>query len=135
MRSARIWIVGACLLLSCFALPAVASKDNLPIEPDISLRLDEIYDHESRLFIMLYSLKGDGVVDYITGRSVMDHTRSNYGNPVYYTEPNPLFYWWNHTMWNDPTMDGVNGNEQVYQENIEFDVSRYKSCTFNGQPC
>ncbi|HEX9742056.1 MAG TPA: hypothetical protein VGA17_04630 [Nitrospiraceae bacterium] len=138
MRSARIWIVGACLLLSCFALPAAASKDNLPIlpiEPDISLRLDEIYDHESRLFIMLYSLKGDGVVDYITGRSVMDHTRSTYGNPVYYTAPNPLFYWWNHTMWNDPTMDGVNGNEQVYQENIEFDVSRYKSCTFNGQPC
>ena len=135
MRSARIWIVGACLLLSCFAPPAAASKDNLPVEPDISLRLDEIYDHESRLFIMLYSLKGDGVVDYITGRSVMDHTRSNYGNPVYYTEANPLFYWWNHTMWNDPTMDGVNGNEQVYQENVDFDVTRYKACTFNGQPC
>jgi len=75
------------------------------------------------------------VVDYITGRSVMDHTRSVYGNPVYYTETNPLFYWWNHKMWNDPTMDGVNGNEQLYQENIDFDVSRYKSCTFNGQPC
>jgi len=135
MRSEGIWIVGVCLLLSCLALPAAASKENLPVEPDISLRVDEIYDHESRLFIMLYSLKGDGVVDYITGRSVMDHTRSVYGNPVYYTETNPLFYWWNHKMWNDPTMDGVNGNEQLYQENIDFDVSRYKSCTFNGQPC
>ncbi len=135
MKHARIWMLGACLLLSCYALPAAASRDSLPVEPDISLRLDEIYDHESRLFIMLYSLKGDGVVDYITGRSVMDHTRSNYGNPIYYTETNPLFYWWNHKMWNDPTMDGVNGNEQVYQENIDFDTSRYKSCTFNGQPC
>jgi hypothetical protein len=29
----------------------------------------------------------------------------------------------------------VNGNERVYQENVEFDSSRYKPCTFNGQPC
>lgn len=111
------------------------SKENLPVEPDTSLRVDEIYDHEARLFIMLYSLKGDGIVDYITGRSVVEYTRSSYGNPVYYTEPQPLFFWWNHTMWNDPTLDGVNGNERVYQENIDFDLSRYKPCTFNGQLC
>jgi hypothetical protein len=59
----------------------------------------------------------------------------NYGNPVYYTEKFPLFYWWNHTMWNDPEQDGVNGNERVYQENIDFDRSRYKPCVFNGQNC
>jgi len=29
----------------------------------------------------------------------------------------------------------VNGNERVYQENIDFDLSRYKPCTFNGQAC
>ena len=64
-----------------------------------------------------------------------EYTRSNYGNPVYYTEEHPLFYWWNHTMFNDPEQDGVNGNEQVYQEGIDFDIARYKPCLFNGQPC
>jgi hypothetical protein len=96
---------------------------------------DELYDHEARLFLMLYSLKGDGQIDYVTGRMVQEYARSNFGNPVYQTEIHPLFYWWNHNMWNDPEQDGVNGNERIYQENIEFDVSRYKPCTFNGQPC
>jgi hypothetical protein len=111
------------------------SKDVLPTEPDVSTRIDELYDHEARLFLMLYSLKGDGQVDYVTGRMVQEYARSNFGNPVYQTEIHPLFYWWNHNMWNDPEQDGVNGNERIYQENIEFDVSRYKPCTFNGQPC
>jgi hypothetical protein len=113
----------------------VWSKDGLPIEPDVTTRIDELYDHEARLFLMLFSLNGDGKVDYITGRMVKEHARSNFGNPVYQTEVYPLFYWWNHIMWNDPEQDGVNGNERVYQENIEFDISRYKPCTFNGQPC
>jgi hypothetical protein len=113
----------------------VWSKEALPIEPDVSTRLDELYDHEARLFLMLYSLKGDGKVDYITGRMVQEYARSNFGNPVYQTEAFPLFYWWNHIMWNDPEQDGVNGNERVYQENVEFDISRYKPCAFNGQPC
>ena len=116
--------------------PAVTdSAGTLPVEPDISLRIDEVYDHEARLFLMLFSLKGDGKVDYVTGRSVLENQRSHFGNPVYLTEPYPLFYWWNHQMWNDPEMDGVNGNERIYLENVEFDISRYKPCTFNGQSC
>ena len=111
------------------------SAEVLPIEPDVNTRIDELYDHEARLFLMLFSLKGDGQVDYVTGRMVQEYARSNFGNPVYQTEVHPLFYWWNHMMWNDPEQDGVNGNERVYQENIEFDLSRYKPCTFNGQPC
>jgi hypothetical protein len=111
------------------------SKDVLPIEPDLSTRIDELYDHEARMFLMLYSLNGDGKVDYVTGRMVKEYARSNFGNPVYQTEAYPLFYWWNHIMWNDPEQDGVNGNERVYQEGVEFDVSRYKPCAFNGQPC
>lgn len=111
------------------------TRDPLPVEPDENSRIDEQYDHEARLFLFLYSLKGNGEVDYITGRKVEEHVRSSYGNPVYYTQPYPLFYWWNHTMWNDPEQDGVNGNEKVYQENIDFDVTRYKPCVFNGQPC
>ena len=111
------------------------ASGGLPPEPELGSRVDELYDHEARLFLILYSLKGDGEVDYITGRMVKDYSRSNYGNPVYNTESYPLFYWWNHTMWNDPEQDGVNGNERVYQENVEFDRSRYKPCVFNGQAC
>ncbi|MBX3351157.1 MAG: hypothetical protein KF747_20740 [Nitrospira sp.] len=110
-------------------------KDSLPVEPDLNSRVDELYDHEARLFILLYSLKGNGQIDYVTGRLVQEYSRSSYGNPVYQTEVQPLFYWWDHTMWSDPEQDGVNGNERVYQENTEFDLSRYKPCLFNGQPC
>jgi hypothetical protein len=128
--------LGVALLLTVLP-PAQAgrSHESLPVEPDFNTRIDELYDHEARLFLILYSLQGNGVVDYVTGRLVEEYTRSNYGNPVYYTESYPLFYWWNHTMWNDPQRDGVNGNELVYQENIDFDVTRYKPCLFNGQPC
>lgn len=115
--------------------PADWAYERLPAEPDENSRVDELYDHEARMFLMLYSLKGNGEVDYVTARMVQEHARSHYGNPVYYTEKFPLFYWWNHTMWNDPEQDGVNGNEKVYQENVDFDRSRYKPCTFNGQPC
>jgi len=135
--SVAIRFLIACGFLSLSLLLArdAAAKDVLPVEPDISTRIDELYDHEARLFLMLYSLKGDGHVDYITGRMVQEYARSNFGNPVYQTEVHPLFYWWNHIMWNDPEQDGVNGNERIYQENVEFDITRYKPCTFNGQPC
>lgn len=130
-------LAGLTLLGLCLLAPASGggATPALPVEPDVETRLDEHYDHESRMFIFLYSLNGDGEVDYVTGRMVEQHARSNYGNPVYYTQDFPLFYWWNHTMYNDPEMDGVNGNERIYQENVDFDVSRFKPCLFNGQPC
>ena len=124
-----------CVLLLFSPLSGGWAKDSLPVEPDLAARIDEQYDHESRLFLMLYSLHGDGHVDYVTGRIVHEYAKSNYGNPVYRTEAYPLFYWWNRTMYNDPEQDGVNGNERVYQENMEFDLSHYKSCGLNGQPC
>jgi hypothetical protein len=108
---------------------------SLPPEPDENTRIDEIYDQESRLLLSLYSLKGDGEVDYVTGRTVEQHVRSTHGNPVYYTSEFPIFYWWDNTLWNDPFVDGVNGNEQIYQEDTHFDASRYKPCLFNKQPC
>ncbi len=107
----------------------------LPIEPDEDTRVEEIYDQETRMILFLYSLQGTEDVDYVAGRTVWEHRRSVYGNPVYYYETHPVLYWWNHTMWNDPAQDGVNGNELVYQEDVEFDASRYKPCLFNGQPC
>ncbi len=122
----------SCLLL--LALPGL-SQPRIPLEPDEETRLDEIYDQEARLVLFLYSLQGNDTVDYVVGRQVRGNQRSAYGNPVYFFEPQPLFYWWNHTMWNDPEQDGVNGNELVYKEETDFDISRYKPCLFNGQPC
>lgn len=135
MRKSTAGMLVAVVGLAVVAPPAAWTTETLPVEPELTLRLDEHYDHESHMFLMLFSLKGDGKVDYVTGRMVQEHMRSHYGNPVYYTEPFPLFYWWNHTLWNDPMEDGVNGNERVYQENTEFDVTRFKPCVFNGQPC
>lgn len=131
----RTGVIFAGLIALWLSFGEAIAIEPLPVEPEYEARIDELYDHEARLFILLYSLAGNGQVDYITGRPVLEYSRSNYGNPVYYTDQHPLFYWWNHTMWNDPEMDGVNGNERVYQEQVEFDISRYKPCLFNGQPC
>ena len=129
LRAFSSWLVFASVQT------ATSTLNSLPPEPDEATRIDEIYDQESRLFLSLYSLAGNGTVDYVTGRTVEGHIRSNYGNPVYYLPEHPIFYWWNHTMFNDPQLDGVNGNELVYQEETDFDISRYKPCVFNGQPC
>ena len=135
MKWLPIWVGLAAVGLFLVLPLRTWSVEPLPAEPDLELRVDELYDHEVRMFLCLYSLKGNGKVDYVTGRVVEHHARSNYGNPVYYTEDYPLFYWWNHTMWNDPERDGVNGNEKVYQEDIDFDPTRFKPCLFNGQLC
>jgi len=132
----RFILLGLSLLLGLIGFVSNATTaPTLMHEPGESQRIDEIYDLESNLFLFLYSLKGNGEMDYVSGRMVVQHVRSQYGNPVYYYQEHPLFYWWNHTMWTDPAMDGVNGNERVYQEEIDFDVSRYKPCVFNGQKC
>jgi len=130
--------VGTILSLACLAwiAPAVSgASPSLPAEPDESTRIEELFDNESRLYLLLYSLSGDGRVDYVTGRRVHEQARNEFGNPIYYAARYPQFYWWNHTLWIDPDQDGLNGNEVVYQENVEFDRSRYKPCQFNGQPC
>jgi len=135
--SARVFltIVLAAWLLWGLPLPVVQAGVSLPAEPDESTRVDELLDNESRLYLLLYSLAGDGKVDYVTGRRIHEQSRSEFGNPVYATARFPFFYWWNHILWVDQEQDGVNGNEVVYQENINFDRTRYKPCLFNGQPC
>ncbi len=134
--SARVFrtiALAACLLWA--PLPGVHAGSSLPVEPEETTRVDELIDNESRLYLLLYSLNGDGKVDYVTGRRVQEQVRSEFGNPVYYAARFPFFYWWNHTLWVDQEQDGVNGNEVVYQENVDFDRSRYKPCMFNGQLC
>lgn len=132
-RVFRTIALAACLL---WGTPSgIHAGSSLPAEPDETVRVDELLDNESRLYLMLYSLTGDGKVDYVTGRRIHEQLRSEFGNPVYDTERFPFFYWWNHTLWADPEQDGVNGNEVVYMENVDFDRTRYKPCLFNGQPC
>jgi len=126
-------ILAACLLWG--VLPGVHAGSPLPVEPDETTRVDELLDNESGLYLMLYSLKSDGKVDYVTGRRIREQLRNEFGNPIYYAARFPFFYWWNHMLWSDPEQDGVNGNEVVYQENVDFDRTRYKPCQFNGQLC
>ncbi len=132
----RVLVSIVSFFLSCGILAsAAAMAPTLLVEPDEDTRIDEVYDRESGLLLFFYSIKGDGEIDYVSGRSVVQHIRSQYGNPVYYYREHPLLYWWNHMMWTDPGLDGVNGNERLYEEDIEFDPSRYKPCVFNGQAC
>src|SRR5207245_8101955 len=46
------------------------AAESLPLEPDVSTRVDELYDSESRLYIFLYYFKGYGTVDLISCRFV-----------------------------------------------------------------
>ena len=83
----RTWsILIVAFAASLIASSFVWSQPNLPVEPDEETRLEEIYDHESRMVMFLYSLKGTDTVDYVVGRKVWEHQRSSYGNPVYYVE-------------------------------------------------
>ena len=67
------------MIFASVEAPSPPASLPLPPEPEESTRIDEIYDQESRLFLSLYSLKGNGEVDYVTGRTVQGHIRSNYG--------------------------------------------------------
>jgi len=98
----------------------------LPPEPPQELAMEEIYDNEAALIIFTYSLKRDGVVDYVTGRKVVTWRVNDYGHGVYDIERFPVFYWYDHTLWRDMDADGVNGNETVHMENVSFDRLRYK---------
>ena len=69
-RFAMVFLLSATFVLS---VDNAWAREMLPAEPDVSTRIDELYDHEARLFLMLYSLKGDGNVDYVTGRSVRNN--------------------------------------------------------------
>ena len=99
---------------------------SLPPEPSQDFILEEIYDNEAALVIFTYSLKHDGVVDYVTGRKVVSWRVNDYGHGVYDIERFPVFYWYDRTLWRDMEADGVNGNEIVYMENVRFDRLRYK---------
>src|SRR5438445_7048851 len=91
----RSRLVSHVLMIVCAVVITSASHvaaGSLPLEPDVSTRVDELYDSESRLYLFLYSLKGDGTVDYVAGRFVREYASSEYSNPVYETERFPILY-------------------------------------------
>ena len=112
--------------LSLIGTVQAEPRKALPAEPSQDLVIEEIYDNEAALVIFTYSLKRDGVVDYVTGRKVVSWRVNDYGHGVYDIERFPVFYWYDHTLWRDMESDGVNGNETVYMENVGFDRLRYK---------
>src|SRR5690606_17814465 len=66
-------VLATWLAFTSVETPSPSSSLALPSEPDESTRIDEIYDQESRLLLSLYSLKGNGKADYVTGRTVEQH--------------------------------------------------------------
>jgi len=121
---ARTFVV--VLVLSVLGVAHAGSQKPLPPEPSQELAIEEIYDNEAGLVIFTYSLKRDGVVDYVTGRKVLNWRVNDYGHGVYDIERFPVFYWYNHALWRDMDADGLNGNEVLYMENTGFDRLRYK---------
>jgi hypothetical protein len=97
-----------------------------PPEPPQDQAIEEIYDNEAGLVIFTYSLNRDGVVDYVTGRKVLTWKVNDYGHGVYDMERFPVFYWYDHSLWRDMESDGINGNETIYMENVNFDRLRYR---------
>src|SRR5439155_5396549 len=122
---ARTFVV--VLVLSVLGVTHAGSQKPLPPEPPQELAIEEIYDNEAGLVIFTYSLKRDGVVDYVTGRKVLNWRVNDYGHGVYDIERFPVFYWYNHALWRDMDADGLNGNEVLYMANTGFDRLRYKS--------
>ena len=68
MKCFPVAFLTVCLISSSvFASSNGQPEKALPTEPDEEIRLEEIYDHESQMVMFLYSLKGNGEVDYVTG--------------------------------------------------------------------
>lgn len=126
MTRCRVRLLALVLVLCIPTDAPAAPPPDLPPEPAQEYVLEEIYDNEAALVIFTYSLKRDGVVDYVTGRKVVSWRVNDYGHGVYDIERYPVFYWYERNLWRDMEADGVNGNEIVYMENVGFDKLRYK---------
>src|SRR5438132_14285642 len=77
----RTRLVSLVLIIVCVAGITSASHvaaGSLPLEPDVSTRVDELYDSESRLYLFLYSSNGVANADYVTAHLLLQATRSEH---------------------------------------------------------
>ncbi len=124
----RVLTCGLFLMAGLAVAPSVQAANHMhpPPEPPQEQIIEELYDNEAGLVIFTYSLKRDGVVDYVTGRKVITWKVNDYGHGVYDMELFPVFYWYDRALWRDMDSDGINGNEIIYMENVTFDRLRYR---------
>ena len=124
----RVLARGLGLIAGLAAASIVQAGSHMPPppEPPQEQVIEELYDNEAGLVIFTYSLKRDGVVDYVTGRKVITWKVNDYGHGVYDMERFPVFYWYDRALWRDMDSDGINGNEIVYMEDVTFDRLRYR---------
>jgi hypothetical protein len=101
------------------------SPRRLPHVPDADFRIAEVFDNRLELFIELYATKQPGVVDYATGRKVLQIILSPHGETSYELAPHPLLIWWGRALWKDPEEDGINGNEEIQEDNVIFHANPY----------
>ena len=122
-------------LVRCLVLSATLASTDMaraadhtppPPEPPQDQVIEELFDNEAGLVIFTYSLNRDGVVDYVTGRKVLNWKVNDYGHGVYDMEQFPVFYWYDQALWRDMDSDGINGNETLYMEDVTFDRRRYR---------
>jgi hypothetical protein len=97
----------------------------LPHVPHADFRIAEVFDNRLELFIELYATKQPGVVDYATGRTVLRVILSPHGDTAYELAPHPLLIWWGRALWKDPEEDGINGNEEIQEDNVIFHANPY----------
>jgi hypothetical protein len=118
-----VWIIVAFY----FAMaPAFADGPRrVPHVPDADFRIAEVFDNRLELFIELYATKEPGVVDYATGRKVLRVILSPNGETSYELAPHPLLIWWGRALWKDPEEDGINGNEEIQEDNVIFHANPY----------
>ena len=122
-------LAGGLGLIAGLAVASIVQAENHmppPPEPPQEQIIEELFDNEAGLVIFTYSLKRDGVVDYVTGRKVITWKVNDYGHGVYDMERFPVFYWYDRALWRDMESDGINGNEIIYMENVTFDRLRYR---------
>ena len=119
-----VWLISALY----FALAPGAHAEGprrLPHIPAADFRIAEVFDNRLELFIELYATKDPGVVDYATGRKVLRVILSPNGETSYELAPHPLLIWWGLALWKDPEEDGVNGNEEIQEDNVIFHANPY----------
>lgn len=119
-----VWLISA-LYFVCSPGSYAQDQRRLPDVPDAEFRIAEVFDNRLELFIELYATKEAGIVDYAIGRKVLRVILSPNGETSYELAPHPFLIWWGQALWKDPEEDGINGNEEIQEDNVVFHANPY----------